>query len=350
MVAPTREEAQPYLGNRHTINTRRQWKPLRQAHFYKAQLEAGKSLDELNHEYPGIDIPKFVRMWEMHHLISSISLGDEELDKKVRNQRTFPITTLERLYDDKAFRSAMGLDFDEYGRVKVSATKAEFEAALKKIALDIVDRDSPDHVDSRTLNNSANILGYVQKLRPPAKVPDGKKLGAEDFKAHAPEPIPAPTSGASAPTPTLPRRRLAPQDVVITVKSVGVQRMLIELQNIDYHRFPIAAHDLLRSFLECALKAFYAEKGHTVVVKNQKPGGKVQLDALLADFVNPKNNFGNQGLRQLAQSIKTNSTMLPYSAESLNATNHNPDIFPTPKNVEDGWDGLDALLRFILKP
>jgi hypothetical protein len=34
----------------------------------------------------------------------------------------------------------------------------------------------------------------------------------------------------------------------------------------------------------------------------------------------------------------------------MNATNHNPDVFATAKDVEDAWDAMEPLLRFVLNP
>ncbi len=42
--------------------------------------------------------------------------------------------------------------------------------------------------------------------------------------------------------------------------------------------------------------------------------------------------------------------MSSYSAQFLNATNHNPDIFVTPREVEDAWEAMEPLFRHILNP
>ncbi len=55
--------------------------------------------------------------------------------------------------------------------------------------------------------------------------------------------------------------------------------MLEELQRIDYRRFPNASHDLLRSFLECSLKAYFKDSGRAVIP--QRTGGFVFLDRVL---------------------------------------------------------------------
>jgi glucose-6-phosphate 1-dehydrogenase len=58
----------------------------------------------------------------------------------------------------------------------------------------------------------------------------------------------------------------------------------------------------------------------------------------------------NNRLRQVAARIKSNQDMVSYSAAFLNAVNHNPDIFVTSTEVENAWDAMEPLLRFVLNP
>jgi hypothetical protein len=360
-VAPGRDEVQRHLANRHTNVTRKAWSPLRQAYFYTALLKNGKTVKQLLQEFPGVDIQKFVRNWDMHQLLASVSTGDAALDKKVRDQRKFPITVLSRLVDDKAFQAEFGISFDSDGHLKITGDRAKLDAVLAKIARDIVDKSSDDQIDTRKLNDDKLRAPYIDRLKTAAQSPTKPTSAAGTMPSQAPTPTPAPTPAASAaPTPatisptlppTLPspgrRRVLAPADMTTTLTSVGVQRMLYELQTINHHKFPIAAHDMLRSFLECSLKAYFKHKNHTVAPNRS---GFVQLDGLLADFTNLTLGLGDTGTIQVANRIRNKNSWVAYSATFLNATNHNQDIFPTPTEVEDAWDGMDPLLRYILNP
>lgn len=373
VVAPGRDEVQRHLANRHTNVTRRAWKPLRQAYFYAALLKNGKTVKDLLAEFPGVDIPKFVRNWEMHQLLAGIGTGNAALDKKVRDQRNFPISTLSRLFDDKNFRAEFGIEFDADGHLKLTGDKAKLDAALKRIATDIVDKNSATPIDTRTLNNEKGIGEYLEKLKTPTPPTPPKPstggtsapIGASTAGAGssgAPAGAGAPTAPSTvqpaapaAQTPTPPsappspgrRRVLAPANMTTTLTSVGVQHMLYELQTINHHKFPIAAHDLLRSFLECSMKAYFRHKRHTVAPNRS---GFVQLDGLLADFTNPALGLGDTGTIQVANRIRNRTSWVAYSANFLNATNHNQDIIPTPTEVEEAWDGMESLLRYILNP
>ena len=334
VVAPDRNSVERFLASKHTQNTRRAWRPLRQAYFYKAQLARGKSVKDLRNEYPTIDISKFLRLINIHRIAKAISYDSDQITKKVSNERTFPASTLERLYEDKNVRDFLGFDFDGDGEVQVKIDRKEFEKGFKRIVQDVTEKV----VDSRALNNEQNRKEYLANL-PKADTPNKTKaiktLTSKDFKE---QPLSVPQK----------RKKLAPRDVVFTLQSPGVRRMLIELQTIDYRKFPNATHDLLRSFLECALKAYFDQCGNPV--KPAKGKSYVTLDTVLKEFKKEMDAVKNIQISQLTQKIISDTNMTAYSAQFLNATNHNPSVFANAKDVEDAWDGLEKLLRFVLDP
>lgn len=334
IVAPDRDSVRNFLANKHTQNTRRAWRPLRQAYFYKAELARGKTVKELRDDYPTVDIGKFLRMINVHRIAKSIKYDSDLISKKVFNERTFPASTLERLYDDKNIRQFLGFDFDGDGEVNIKIKKEEFEKGFKRVVQDVVDKV----VDSRALNNEKNRKEYIasfSKSDTPNKKPVEKKITSKSFTEISP-------------LATKKRLKLAPRDIRFSLQSTGVRRMLIELQNIDYHKFPNASHDLLRSFLECALKAYFDQAGNKVAPLNGKP--YVYLDDVLKQFKDEMDSDKNTELSQVTQKIITDTKMKSYSAQFLNATNHNPSIFATPTEVEDAWDTMDKLFRHILNP
>ena len=123
VVAPDRNSVRHFLASKHTQNTRRPWRPLRQAYFYKAELERGKTVKDLRNDYPTADISKFLRLINIHKIAKSIQYDSDQITKKVHNERTFPATTIERLYDDKQVRDFLGFEFDGDGEVKINIDK-----------------------------------------------------------------------------------------------------------------------------------------------------------------------------------------------------------------------------------
>lgn len=133
VVAPNRDSVRGFLASKHTQNTRRPWRPLRQAYFYKAELERGKTINDLRNDYPTVDIGKFLRLINIHKIAKSIEYGSEQITKKVHNERTFPASTVERLYEDKKVRNFLGFEFDGDGEVKINIKKNEFEKGFKRV-------------------------------------------------------------------------------------------------------------------------------------------------------------------------------------------------------------------------
>jgi hypothetical protein len=180
----------------------------------------------------------------------------------------------------------------------------------------------------------AKYLASFTKSEIPRKISASRTITSKDFKELA------------AAKSTL-RLKLAPRDIVYELKSAGVRRMLFELQEIDYRKFPNASHDLLRSFLECSLKAYFEH--HNKPVAAAKSGGFVYLDRVLDEFINEMKVVKNRRLEQVASRIRGNAKMTSYSTLFLNATNHNPDIFATPEEVKDAWDAMEPLFRYIFQ-
>lgn len=334
VVAPDRDSVRHFLASKHTQNTRRPWRPLRQAYFYKAELERGKTIKDLRDDYPTVDISKFLRLINIHKIAKSIQYDSDQIAKKVHNERTFPASTVERLYEDKKVRDFLGFEFDGDGEVKININKKEFEKGFKRIVQDVVEKV----VDSRTLNNEKSRKVYLDnfsKSDVPNQAKSGKVLTSKDFKE-------------SSTVYVRRRMKLAPKDIKFTLQSPGVRRMLTELQGIDYHKFPNASHDLLRSFLECSLKAYFDHCNN--VVKPAKNKSFVFLDDVLKAFKNEMDADKNIQLSQVTQKVISNATMMSYSAQAMNATNHKPSVFATDKEVEEAWDTMEKLFRYILDP
>ncbi len=331
-VAPSRDDASRLISSIHTIQSRKPWRPLRQAYFYYAQLEKGKrKIEDLILEYPNIDIPRFVKMWEMHKIAQSIKYDDADTQTDV-SSRGFKISTFERLYQNDKFREKFGLSFDKYGRVKVSAKMSDFKDSLKQVVTDIVTGE----IDSRKINKESQLDGYLEKWSSPDKKGEGAPKTSDDF-----EPVEVPKK-ASTP------KALIPKSVQTTLGSAGVERRLKELQKLPYRNYPNAAHDLLRSLLECGLKAYCQKEGITLQARRQ--GGYVFLHDALTET---RNHLQSNNIRKdLLQVIdKTVSKAEKFSVkDNLDAINHNHNIFSTGDEVKEAWDTISALVQYVLDP
>lgn len=322
-IADSRESASRVIATIHTVRSRIPWRPLRQAYFYFAQIESGgKTLKKLRDEYPDVDIPRFVKMWEMHKIAKSVTYDGKETQSKV-DSNNFPISTFERVYNNDTFKKKAGISFDEDGRVKINSDKKQFLGLIKRVITDIADKN----IDSRLLNrmDSKAAQNYLISLDTPSK--DKNSKTANDF-------IPV-TSAISR------RTKLIPADFECTIMGYpAITKMFGELKRIPYGRYPNATHDFLRSFLECSLKAFLKEKGQTP---------RRNLDGVIAQAIAYLSNNGESTLAQVLQTIQGQGPYL-HSKDYLDALNHNPQVFSIGENVENSWDQMESVLRYVLNP
>lgn len=334
VMAPDRVSVDKLLANKHTEVTRRAWKPLRQAYFYHAQIERGRTIDDLIKDYPNVEIVKFIKMWEMHKVARSIDYDLPTTAEKVCNQRSFPVSTIERLYDDKSFREYAGFEFNHEGLIRVTAQETGFVNLFKKIITDAVD----GNIDTRRLGKEDNRKAYYEKLPKPST--GDKPLLSEHFKARKK-------------AQTYEKNKLDVSGIDFQLPYPAVKRMFGELGRInidDSKGFPNATHDLLRSFLECSLKAFYDKSAITI-----NPTGKYSYlsDALRTFIENKDGNiaklFGGRytALKSVVQKI-SQEDMHEYTTHYMNQVNHNHLIFSDRQTVEKGWDTLKPLFMAIL--
>lgn len=332
-VAPDRESASKVIASIHTLKTRRGWSPLRQAHFYYAQIaEGGKTVEQLQEEYKNVDIPTFVKRWEIHNAAKAVNYDDEELQRNVASKK-FPISTMERLYDNPEFMKLAKMSFDEYGQLTITASDEEREKLFKKVISDIYDKK----IDTRVLNkkDSDSYKQYMDEIK------------GLDIKGGSPAKKASSLKEQPIPKATKTSYGVVPQDITCTINYPAVKRVLAELQTLNYHKYPNATHDLLRSFLECSLKAYFEHKGIAVSQK----GKFVQLQDVL---ITAETHFQTEK-KMLVQPIKklldnNSQNLYMHSSDSMNAVNHNPTVFSKPSDVKDAWDNIENLIRYVLDP
>ncbi len=345
VIAPSREAAIKHIANKHTINYRRPWKPLRQAYFYKSQMDNGKSIEELIEEYPDHNIPRFIKMLEMHKIAKSLELDDDLLEK-VHNERTFPITNLERFYDDKNVSSFLGIKFNENGQVQILIDTNEFLKGFKKIVEDI----SNGKIDSRKYNTIKERQQYLNSLDCIHK-PDLTKKGkatSKDFKEQKiKDKSDAKLKGKKS--KPKPRGLFWSSDLPFRISSHSLRTIYDELKKIDVGSFPNAAHDLLRTFLECSLVFFLKETGDYDNIKKAEQHIP-KLGEMLSYIINKKcGAISDEHIIEIVQYIKGN-WQDSYSLARLNMVNHNENWVSTEQDVRAAWSRLEKLFKLLLNP
>lgn len=324
-VATSRDEAMEYLAAKHTKTTRKAWTALRRAYFYYAQKEKGQSVEKLIERYKGVDIPSYIKMYEMHNIALALKNTSEEIKTKTSNKRTFPISTLERFYSDSYIQKKLGIEFNKItGEARVPAGD-DFDKVYSRVITDIV---SGIATSRKELSKEGDREKYIDSIL-------GEVIGKKEVSQKQ-------KKEASAFKPERRKRKeknfLIPKKIESTFDSPGVGRVLWELQTIDYRKFPNATADLLRTFLEISIKKYLEELNRLPAPKRN--GGYIYLNDVLHKIKSDLQAASNHRLVQVINEIENNKWY-------LDSINHNPDVFAVGDRVKDAWDQVHPLIKHI---
>jgi hypothetical protein len=162
-IAPSQDVADQVIAALHTRNQRVAWSPTRQAAFFQAQLDAGKTVAELVAQYPNIDVKEFVVRSKILELFRSANYRDPVLKDYV-NKRRFPVSTLARLYEYDKFQELAQIEVNhDRARASLRGSKQQFNLLAEKIISDIKSK----RIDTRVLNStrSDTFQDYMRELR-----------------------------------------------------------------------------------------------------------------------------------------------------------------------------------------
>lgn len=329
-VATSRDEAMEYLASKHTKTTRRPWSALRRAYFYYAQKEQGQSVEKLIERYKGVDIPGYIKMHEMHNVAMSLKNISEDVRKKVSNKGTFNISTLERFYLDKYVQEKIGIDFNKTtGEATVPSTP-DFDKVYSRVVTDIATGIATSR---KELSKEPNRKSYIDSVV--REVLEGKELNKKMKKSAS--------TFKESKVSSKKQRGLISKKIDNPLDSPGVGRVLWELQNMDYVKYPNASADLLRTFLEIVLKK-YLEDTNGLPTPTDKNGKKkfVMLSHVLLKIKSDLQKTSNTKMVQVVQEIEKNKWY-------LDSINHNPDVFAVGDRVKDAWDQIYPLIKFVFE-
>jgi hypothetical protein len=343
VLAPDRDSATILIANKHTINLRRPWKPLRQAYFYKSQIDNGKSIEKLKSEYPDHDITKFIKMLEAHHLAKSVDFEDATITSLVHDERKFPITNLERMYDDTYVTDYLGILFNSHGKISGNVLAEEFILPFRKIVEDV----AIGEIDSRKFNTKDQRKEYIDNLPKelkPKKL-DKKTFTSSSFKEKKVEILSNERSQRSSKK----QKGLIPSFVPYKLDNSSLRIIYDELKDISVSEFPNATHDLLRSFLECTL-VYYLKKTdeYQLVARNSSHNPK--LDEMLTFIHSDRcKSIVDSNIKQVVEHIKRDYNQ-SYSLARMNMINHNENWQSTEKDVRAAWNKIEELMKHLLNP
>ena len=211
-------------------------------HILLRSKEQGQSVEKLIERYKGVDIPSYIKMYEMHNVALALKHTSQEIKAKAMNKRTFPISTLERFYSDSYVQNKLGIEFNKAtGEAKVPSSD-DFDKVYSRVISDIVSGIATSRKElSKESDRERYLNSVVKEILGKEQVGQKQKKSASAFKPPAKP-------------PTKKKDILVSSKLVSPFDSPGIGRVLWELQTLDYIKFPNATADLLRTFLEITIK------------------------------------------------------------------------------------------------
>lgn len=372
-VAPNQAEADQLVAALHAGNLRRPWSPARQAAFFQAQIDAGRTLRQLKANYPLIEVEKYVLRSAILEKFRAVKYLDPELTDFVRGRSLKP-STLARLYESKEFIDLTGLKLDSAGNLKCKLARPVFAAVAEVIVRGMHEGS----IDTRSIGKVSNV-GFQVLMReltdlvarggkPPSEEsePDGSSGGEaesgsgggsrsgsrdDDERGGSGSEGGAgrPGSGTGSGSRRRKRSFLDVSDLNVPAGyPVSIELILEEFATLNVDKYPNAAFDLLRTLLEKTIKSFADSKN-----KDLKPSGNngyVYLSNCLSWLEDWFTANGPKAQVQVVKKVRSGmSRDFQGSVDLLNAINHNHFIHAEGDDVRSSWNMIRSLIAEMLK-
>jgi uncharacterized membrane protein YgcG len=355
MVAPNQTAADQLVAAIHTGNLRRPWTPARQAAFFQAQIDSGKTLKTLLDRYPTVDVRKFVFRAHMLNAFRTAKFNDAGLrDYLATKEWTRGLSVLARIYESREFLELTGFKMDEEGTLSKSISQAKFT----KMASIIVEGMRTGNLNTRSLNTVRSPrftllmeeLHDVKKPKPTSSAKTKGKGKGSAAKKSGGSKTGGTNSGGTGGTKSGRKRHFLDLSQIVLPPSypVATKRCVQELSALDVQKFPNATFLLMRAVLEKNIKAFAEAKGADIKGFGNEQG-RVQLGHALKWLLQYVQKEGPKALIQPIQRVRDGKLVYMASGDSLNAVNHNHQFSVDPDEALGMWDALDPLLRFVIK-
>ena len=323
---PNREDAAQWIWLRHTGQNDGKgivdWSGLAAAKFRGSD--------------PALQALEFVRLY-----------GDLTELQRLRSEKNFPISTLDRLLNTNEVLNAIGVEVVDR-KLQSGLPPDELMKPLRKIVVDLIEKK----VNSRNLNAKNEQIAYVSSFDSNAQ-PDLSQIGNLKTleEIHGSDFGLTPTAAAPKRLPPDPstRKTIVPPKVRLNVTDNKTAAIFRELRRIKVNDFPNAGAVLFRVFLEHSVDSFfdthnlskkYVNKQNRTIDKTLRQKVLEVIDYLVDNEGEDKKNF---------ESVRRGlgDPQSPLSIDLLNRYVHN--LFETPRmsDLLSAWNNSQRFFERI---
>lgn len=354
VIAPSRFAAAPVIMSKHTSTQVRVWSRVMQAKFYKQLLDSGMTAKQISEQYAvsQAEIKKFLRSHTMYHVACSLGLP-EEIQGRVLDAREFPMTTLDRLYNDTKVQKALGIEFDNKKGLIGKILSSEFKKGFAKIVTDV----ATGNIDSRSLNKAVDINNYLKTFNQDEK-PNLRKRSSFTAKTLTGE------NDASGALPTRTVKSTSrvqrhsssviPVSFKCRVSDKRINDVFTELKKLKLVTYKNSSAIMLRVLLELSV-GYYLEKTKKIDVllyqqrtkKRKSKDWAPSLKQMLSHMVNDDTSIDLSPItRKAINKLISHEGLL--SADTLDYFVHNRRYCPTEEQLRAFWVALEEIFELTL--
>ncbi|MGB2580421.1 MAG: hypothetical protein WBC83_01895 [Minisyncoccia bacterium] len=242
-------------------------------------------------------------------------------------------TTLDRLFSTPLVRGEIGIDFKK-GILEIKKSKNEVLKNIKKV----LQRMSHKDFKVGDVYTASQREEWITDTLGLPLVPTIKKVNTPATERSDKKPV----------------GLFSPSSVPFKLNNRELQKLYDELKNPGILQFPNAAHDLLRSFLECSLVAYLKHKDvnkfHEMLREKNKKDGNQTLTNML-DYISKSSDspITDQSVKDTAWQLISDDNAV-YSVNRMNMLNHSENWSSDEKQVKEAWSKLESLFKVILNP
>lgn len=253
------------------------------------------------------------------------------------NEDKFPITTFERLVDNKEFKEYLGIDF-ENNKIVSYRSKEEVIRLITPVVDDVYNKV----IDSRSLNDLEGISDYVKKIK--GRFIPSEETHDEPEVLHV-EPVAHPVSDLP---PKPPRKKPGPKakntmidkEFVLDIPKQRISDIFQDLKYLDLKKHTNTISVGFRAFMHLSVK-YYRDQNEIP----QKNNFSKEIVAV-AEHLNENGRLSDTSLMSVKSLCSRDDDAIGIATE-LNQYEHNYEFNPDPKSLSCVWSSLEELVRAI---
>lgn len=352
VIAPSRRATDRQVAARHAETAVLGWTKENRSSFILDKLQEGYTNEQIEDRlgFTTADIQEARQFRAIADMARSVPLEDE-VKAKVENPRAKIFTTIERVFNSKAGRSALCIKPDEEHGVKINASKARFESAYARLVSDI----ALGKQTSRSLNTDDEIKDYFDrwaredlpnrttKTLVPADVVENRTVASS--KA-VPKEKPAPKARPV-------NKKVIPPSFKVRHGSDRLVDLRKELGKINREDLPNSGALGLRVFLELAMIDYLKRKNlfdpfcKRLKAANKLRGTQPEMKQLASEFKRiAKAKLAADENRRVDKALSYDRSA-PFNVTDLHGFIHSNDM-PTSRDIEQFWLRMEPLFRLML--